>query len=93
MDLTYTEDLTELNPARLAQFDGLVIYANQTAISSEQEKALIEYVEGGKGLIPLTAPRTASSTPRATSISSALNSCGTAPECSAPRSLSRKTPS
>lgn len=52
-DLTYTDQLESLRPQLLAQFDGLIIYANHTAISPEQEKALLDFVEQGKGLIPL----------------------------------------
>lgn len=53
IDLTYTDDANDLNLKRLADFDGLIIYANTTKISPEQEKALLDYVEGGKGFIPL----------------------------------------
>ena len=50
---TYTEDPADLNPAKLAQFDALLIYANHTTIAPEQEKALLEYVEGGKAFLPI----------------------------------------
>jgi putative membrane-bound dehydrogenase-like protein len=53
IDLVYTDKLAALNPKTLAGYDGLLIYANHRALSAEQEKALLEYVEGGKGLIPL----------------------------------------
>ncbi|MCU0876551.1 MAG: ThuA domain-containing protein [Pirellulaceae bacterium] len=53
IELTYTDKLDDLNPDTLGQYAGLVIYANQERISLEQEKALLDYVEGGKGLIPL----------------------------------------
>jgi uncharacterized protein len=53
IELTYTELLTDLNPTELAKYEGLAIYANQTKIEPEQEKALLEYVASGKGLIPL----------------------------------------
>jgi putative membrane-bound dehydrogenase-like protein len=53
IDLTYTEKVEALNPKVLAGYDGLVIYANTTRISPEQEKALLDFVESGKGLIPL----------------------------------------
>ncbi|MEX0794283.1 MAG: ThuA domain-containing protein, partial [Pirellulaceae bacterium] len=51
--LTYTEDLQDLNPETLKAYDGLLIFANHTRISPEQEAALLEYVEAGNGLIPL----------------------------------------
>jgi len=42
-----------LDPARLAHYDAVMIYGNHTTITPEQEKALLEFVEGGKGLIAL----------------------------------------
>jgi putative membrane-bound dehydrogenase-like protein len=53
IDLTYTDQVTDLNAKTLAGYDGLVIYANTTKISPEEEKALLDFVEGGKGFIPL----------------------------------------
>jgi putative membrane-bound dehydrogenase-like protein len=53
IDLTYTDKVEDLNPKTLAGYDGLVIYANTTRISPEQEKALLDYVQGGKGFVPL----------------------------------------
>jgi putative membrane-bound dehydrogenase-like protein len=53
IELTYTDKVDALNPKTLAGYDGLLIYANTTAISPDQEKALLDYVAGGKGFIPL----------------------------------------
>jgi putative membrane-bound dehydrogenase-like protein len=53
IDLTYTEKMSDLNEKTLGEYAGLVIYANTTEISPEQEKALLDYVENGKGFIPL----------------------------------------
>jgi uncharacterized protein len=53
IDLTYTDKVESLNPKTLAGYDGLLIYANTTSITPEQEKALLDYVAGGKGFIPL----------------------------------------
>src|SRR5207248_7754870 len=53
IDLTYTDKMTDLNPSTLAAYDGLMIYSNETRISPEQEKALIDYVSGGHGFIPI----------------------------------------
>ena len=53
IDLTYTDKLDALNEKTLAGYDALLIYANHTKISPEQEKALIDYVESGKGFVPL----------------------------------------
>ena len=44
---------TPLNPQTLAGYDGLVIYANTTKITPDQEKALVDFVESGKAFIPL----------------------------------------
>ena len=53
IDLTYTEKMSDLNEKTLNEYAGLVIYANTTEISKEQEQALLDYVESGKGFIPL----------------------------------------
>ena len=45
--------MSVLNPKTLSSYDGLMIYANTTRISAAQEKALLDFVEGGKALIPL----------------------------------------
>src|SRR3954465_7431863 len=52
IELTYTDKATALNPTTLNGYDGLIVYANITQITPEQEKALLDYVEGGKGFIP-----------------------------------------
>jgi putative membrane-bound dehydrogenase-like protein len=53
IDLAYTDDLADLNPSNLARYDALVIYANHERIAPEQEQALLDFVEGGKGLVVL----------------------------------------
>ena len=53
INLTYTTDLNDLNTENLGKYDGLVIYANHDTISASQESALKNFVESGKGLIPL----------------------------------------
>jgi uncharacterized protein len=53
IDIVYTEDTTALNPATLAKYDALMIYANHTTITPDQEKALLDYVAGGKGFLPI----------------------------------------
>jgi uncharacterized protein len=54
IQLEYSDDVdASLNAQRLKSFDGLLIYANIDSISEEQERALLEYVEGGKGLVPI----------------------------------------
>jgi uncharacterized protein len=53
IEVVYTGSVGALNPETLAKYDGLIIYANIDKITPEQEKALLDYVEGGKGFIPL----------------------------------------
>ncbi len=53
INLTYTVDLNDLNPENLSKYDGLIIYANHDVLSPAQESAMKDFVEGGKGLIPL----------------------------------------
>src|SRR3954469_14451719 len=53
IELVYTEDLADLNPAKLVAFDCLAIYANHTKISPEQERAMLDFVDAGGGLVPL----------------------------------------
>ena len=42
---TYTPDPADLNAANLAKYDALMIYANHTTITPDQEKALLDFVE------------------------------------------------
>ena len=49
----YSEDPADLNPAKLGQYDALMIYANHTTIAPEQEKALLDFVAGGKAFLPI----------------------------------------
>jgi uncharacterized protein len=53
INFTYTENLNDLNSENLKKYDALMIFANHDQISTEQEKAMMEYVQGGKGLIPI----------------------------------------
>ncbi len=51
--LTYTDKVSDLNPATLRQYDALVLYANIDEIGASQAKALLDYVAGGGGFVPL----------------------------------------
>ncbi len=51
INFTYTDRLEDLNPANLAKFDGLLLFANWDSIPRPQEQALLDYVAGGRGLI------------------------------------------
>src|SRR5262245_11227595 len=50
---TYTTDVSDFNDKNLAGYDAIMIYSNITQITPEQEKALIDFVEGGKGFCPI----------------------------------------
>jgi type 1 glutamine amidotransferase len=50
---TYTEDPNDLNTPNLGKYDALIIYANHTTITPDQEKALLDFVASGKGFVPL----------------------------------------
>ncbi len=53
VNISYSTDPGILNEEQLKQYDGLVLYANYDSISASQEKALLDFVRGGKGFIPL----------------------------------------
>jgi len=53
IEFTYTEAMTNLNSENLAKFDALCIYANVTRISPDQEKAMMDFVSAGGGLVAL----------------------------------------
>ncbi|MEJ7736600.1 MAG: PVC-type heme-binding CxxCH protein [Chitinophagaceae bacterium] len=53
INISYTTDPDDLNENNLQKYDGLILYANIDKISPSQEKALLNYVKGGKGFIPL----------------------------------------
>ncbi len=53
INITYTDELADLNPTTLNKYDALLLYANWDVISPEQEKALLDYVASGKGFLPI----------------------------------------
>jgi len=53
LNISYTTDPDDLNENNLRQYDGLIVYANHDSITATQEKALLDFVKGGKGFIPL----------------------------------------
>ena len=52
-NFSYTTDTAALNVANLAKYDALLIYSNHRAIEPTQEKALLDFVASGKGLLAL----------------------------------------
>lgn len=55
INISYTADPNDLNPEKLSSYDALMIYANHSKITPEQEKALLDFVSGGKGFLPIHA--------------------------------------
>lgn len=53
INITYTNNPNDLNENMLKGFDGLILYANYDSISAFQEKALLNFVQEGKGFIPI----------------------------------------
>ena len=53
INLTYSQDANALHADTLNRYDGLIVYANTTEITPDQEKALLSYVYEGGGFIPL----------------------------------------
>jgi putative membrane-bound dehydrogenase-like protein len=54
IDVTYTEDVGKaLDPVTLQEYDALIVYANIEAIAPEHERALLDYVAGGGGFVPI----------------------------------------
>ena len=51
IDVTYSDRQDDLDPDTLSSYDCLIIYANAERITPDQEKALLDYVAGGKGLV------------------------------------------
>ena len=53
IEVTYTENLSDINAKTLGKYDALIIYANTTRLSKDREKALLDYVSNGGGFVPL----------------------------------------
>lgn len=51
--MKYTDRMQDLTPDVLADFDGLVLYANIDRIDDEQARAVLSFVAHGKGFVPL----------------------------------------
>ncbi|WP_336514546.1 PVC-type heme-binding CxxCH protein [Pollutibacter soli] len=53
INLSYTSNPDDLNKENLDKYDALVLYANYDSITDGQAKALLDFVNGGKGFIPV----------------------------------------
>jgi len=49
----YTENLQDLNPKNLANYDAVLLYANIEKIEPREEQALLDYVAAGGGYVPV----------------------------------------
>ncbi len=52
-NFSYTIDPVDLSAATLAQYDALIIYGDHETLAPDQEKALLDFVAGGKGFLPI----------------------------------------
>ncbi len=53
IDVTFTQDVKDLNAANLAKYDCLAIYGDSGDLPAAEERALMDYVDGGKGLVAI----------------------------------------
>jgi len=53
IELEYTEDVARLSAAGLGPYDVLAVYANIDELAPAGERALLDFVAGGKGLVAL----------------------------------------
>ncbi len=53
INFTYTADLKDINGPNLAKFDAILVYANHDNIDKFAEKALLDFVASGKGILPI----------------------------------------
>jgi len=53
IELVYTDKVSDLSPNVLAAYDVLAVYANIDTLPPAAEAAVLEFVRGGKGLVPL----------------------------------------
>ena len=53
INITYTENIKDLNKNNLEMYDGVILYANHEDRHPKQEKALMKYVANGHAFIPI----------------------------------------
>src|SRR5690606_37635788 len=51
INLTYTEDLGDLNKKGLRVYDGVVLFAVTDSLAADQQRVLADFVSDGKGLL------------------------------------------
>ncbi|WP_182865584.1 PVC-type heme-binding CxxCH protein [Stieleria mannarensis] len=53
IELTYTDQVSDLTVAKLDQYDVLAVYANIDEIAADRADAILDYVRDGGGFVPL----------------------------------------
>ncbi len=53
IDVTFTQNVNDLNRANLAKYDCVAIYGDSGDLPADAETALVAFVEGGKGFVPI----------------------------------------
>jgi putative membrane-bound dehydrogenase-like protein len=53
IDITYTADVNDLTRQKLARYDALAIFRDSGRLPLRAEAALLDFVEGGKGLVAI----------------------------------------
>ncbi|MEI6235230.1 MAG: PVC-type heme-binding CxxCH protein [Planctomycetota bacterium] len=53
IDITFTEKNSDLNTENLAKYDCVIMYSNSVHAEESEVKALLDYVESGKGFVPI----------------------------------------
>ncbi len=51
--VSYTDEMSDINAENLAKYAALVVYANIDRIEPAEEQALLDYVAGGGGFVPI----------------------------------------
>jgi uncharacterized protein len=53
INFTFSDQLEDVNDKNLAKFDAILVYANWDEITKQAEKALLDFVASGKGILPI----------------------------------------
>jgi len=53
INITYTEDVNDLNSGKLSLYDGLILYANHEKITGPHVQPLLDFVEQGHAFLPI----------------------------------------
>ena len=53
IDLAFTQDIHDLNAKNLAKYDCFAVYGDSGDLPQAEERALLDYVDGGKGFVAI----------------------------------------